>query len=183
VIVPLWFLTGILHHVGALQLITEPLLLTNILTSINSAYTPNLYLYHVATSGGDYFYAAALSVALTLVTFVFSFSVLWLIRRQGRSVILWLRFLFQARAPRPGRVLPSTHPHRIICDYGWRCPLFSFSTALVTGRLQRELIADLYVTPAFWFANHFNFLANMQQLLTYNSGIYVQWVGITFSMP
>ena len=82
-IVPALVLTGILTIVGALQLITEPLLLTNVLTSINSAYTPNMYLYQVATSGGDYFYAAALSVTLALVTFVFSFSVLRLIRRQA----------------------------------------------------------------------------------------------------
>ena len=40
--------------------------------------------------------------------------------------------------------------------------------------------ADLYTSPAFWFANRFNFLANVQQLLTYDGGIYVQWVGNTF---
>jgi multiple sugar transport system permease protein len=42
-----------------------------------------MYLYRVATNDGNYFYAAALSVALALVTFVFSFSVLRLIRRQA----------------------------------------------------------------------------------------------------
>src|SRR5258708_9385792 len=40
--------------------------------------------------------------------------------------------------------------------------------------------ADLYISPGFWFANHFSLFANIQQLLTYDGGIYLQWLGNTF---
>ncbi|GHO62045.1 sugar ABC transporter permease [Ktedonobacter sp. SOSP1-52] len=39
--------------------------------------------------------------------------------------------------------------------------------------------SDLYTSSAFWFA-HFNLVANLQQLLTYDNGIYLQWMGNTF---
>jgi multiple sugar transport system permease protein len=35
---------------------------------------------------------------------------------------------------------------------------------------------DLFSTFGFWFAPHFNLLANLQQLFTYDNSIYVQWL-------
>ena len=82
-ILPSLVLTGVLSIIGSLQLFTEPMLLGSILNGITSNFTPNLYLYNTTVSGGNYFYGAALSVVLALVTAVFSFSILRLVRRQA----------------------------------------------------------------------------------------------------
>lgn len=82
-IFPALVLTGVLAIIGALQLLMEPLLLQTVLNGITSNFTPNMYMYQTATGGGNYYYAAALSVALALVTGIFSFSVLRLVRRKA----------------------------------------------------------------------------------------------------
>ena len=38
---------------------------------------------------------------------------------------------------------------------------------------------DLFGTFGLWFAPHFNLWSNLQQLFTYNDGIYLRWVGNT----
>lgn len=39
---------------------------------------------------------------------------------------------------------------------------------------------DLISTSGFWFSSHFNFFANLQQLLTFDDGIFMQWMGNSF---
>ncbi len=83
IVAPALVLTCILSIIGTLQLFTEPQVLTQISNSITSTYTPNLYAYFTAFSNNNYYYTAALSVVLAIVTFIFSFGFLRLTQRQS----------------------------------------------------------------------------------------------------
>lgn len=80
-VAPTLVLTGILSIIGTLQLFNEPAVLQSISNNISSSYTPNLYAYYIAFSENNFNYTAALAVVLALVTFVFSFGFLRLMRR------------------------------------------------------------------------------------------------------
>lgn len=78
---PALVLTAVFSIIGTLQLFTEPQVLRTITTSITSTYTPNMAAFNAA-SANDYSYAAALSLILAAVSFVFSFG---LLRRTTRG--------------------------------------------------------------------------------------------------
>jgi multiple sugar transport system permease protein len=80
-VAPALILTCIFSIIGTLQLFTEPLVLSSISNNITSAYTPNYYAYYTAFSNNNYYYTAALSVALALVSFIFSFGFLRITQR------------------------------------------------------------------------------------------------------
>ncbi len=80
---PALILTCIFSIIGTLQLFAEPQVLQYISNNISSSYTPVLYAYSTAFTNNNYYYAAALSVVLALVTCVFSFSVLRVTQRQA----------------------------------------------------------------------------------------------------
>jgi len=82
-VAPALVLTCVLSIIGTLQLFTEPQVLSQIANSITSTYTPNLYAYFTAFSNNNYYYTAALSVVLAIVTFILSFSFLRLTQRQS----------------------------------------------------------------------------------------------------
>jgi multiple sugar transport system permease protein len=82
-VAPALVLTGIFSIIGTLQLYAEPQVLSGISNNISSSYTPVLYAYTTAFGNNDYYYAAALSVVLALVTFIFSFGVLRVTQRQA----------------------------------------------------------------------------------------------------
>ena len=82
-VAPALVLTCVLSIIGTIQLFTEPQVLSPIANSITSTYTPNLYAYFSAFSNNNYFFTAALSVVLAVVTFILSFSFLRLTKRQS----------------------------------------------------------------------------------------------------
>lgn len=82
-VAPALILTCIFSIIGTLQLFTEPLVLNSISNNISTAFTPVLYAYNTAFSYNNYYYAAALSVVLAFVTFIFSFGVLRVTQRQS----------------------------------------------------------------------------------------------------
>ena len=82
-VAPALILTFIFSIIGTLQLFSEPQVLSTISNNISTSYTPVLYAYNVAFGNNNYYYAAALSVVLALVTFVFSFGVLRVTQRQA----------------------------------------------------------------------------------------------------
>jgi multiple sugar transport system permease protein len=82
-VAPALVLTCIFSIIGTLQLFAEPQVLYTISNNISTAFTPVLYAYNIAFSYNNYYYAAALSVVLALVTFVFSFGVLRVTQRQS----------------------------------------------------------------------------------------------------
>ncbi len=80
---PALILTCIFSIVGTLQLFSEPQVLSAISNNISTSYTPVFYSYTTAFSNNNYFYAAALSVVLAIITCIFSFSVLRVTQRQA----------------------------------------------------------------------------------------------------
>lgn len=82
-VAPALVLTGIFSIIGTLQLFAEPQVLSSISNYISTSYTPVLYAFNAAFAYNNYYYAAALSVVLALVTFVFSFGVLRVTQRQS----------------------------------------------------------------------------------------------------
>jgi multiple sugar transport system permease protein len=76
-------LSAIFSVIGTLQLFTEPKVLASLSNAVSSHYTPNIYAYTQALVAGRYHYAAAVSVSLALITFVFSFAVLGFISKRG----------------------------------------------------------------------------------------------------
>lgn len=40
--------------------------------------------------------------------------------------------------------------------------------------------SDLFATPGLWFAPHFNLWSNLQNVFTYDSGLYSIWIGNSF---
>src|SRR5438876_7604807 len=58
----------------------------------------------------------------------------------------------------------------IVCAIYFLVPFFwLFVSATKSGR-------DLVTTFGLWFAPHFNLLANLQFLFTYDNSIYVRWM-------
>jgi len=82
-VAPALILTCIFSIVGSLQLFAEPQVLSAISNNISTSYTPVFYAYTTAFSNNNYFYAAALSVVLAVITCIFSFSVLRITQRQA----------------------------------------------------------------------------------------------------
>ncbi len=82
-VTPALILTCIFSIVGTLQLFAEPQVLSAISNNISTTYTPVYYAYTTAFSNNNYFYAAALSVVLAVITCIFSFSVLRVTQRQA----------------------------------------------------------------------------------------------------
>src|SRR5438128_1510961 len=82
-VAPALVLTCIFSIVGTLQLFAEPQVLSAISNNISNSYTPVLYAYTTAFANNNYYYAAALSVVLAVITCIFSFSVLRVTQRQS----------------------------------------------------------------------------------------------------
>ena len=82
-VAPALVLTAIFSIIGTLQLFNEPQVLSAITPNISSGYTPNLYAYYTAFGNNNYYYAAAISVVLALVTCVLSFGFLRVTQRQS----------------------------------------------------------------------------------------------------
>ena len=82
-VAPALVLTGVFSIIGTLQLFAEPQVLQAISNNISTSFTPVLYAYNAAFAYNNYYYAAALSVVLALVTFVFSFGFLRVTRQQA----------------------------------------------------------------------------------------------------
>lgn len=82
-VAPALILTGVFSIIGTLQLFSEPQVLSSISNNISTSFTPVFYAYSAAFAYNNYYYAAALSVVLALVTFVFSFGFLRVTRRQA----------------------------------------------------------------------------------------------------
>ena len=83
IIGPSIILTTVFSIIGTLQLYAEPAVLRQISSNISSTYTPNMLAYAVA-SGNNYQQAAAISVVLAVITFVWSFGFMRLtMRRTG----------------------------------------------------------------------------------------------------
>ena len=61
--------------IGALQLFTEPMLLSQTTPMVGSRFTPNMYIYDAAFNRNNYSLAAAASVVLLLVTIALSYGV------------------------------------------------------------------------------------------------------------
>lgn len=80
-IAPALVLTGLFSIVGTLQLFNEPEVLTASTANITSSFTPNIYIYNLAFSEQDPYYAAAVAVVLGLLTLILSFGMLRLTRR------------------------------------------------------------------------------------------------------
>lgn len=82
-VAPALVLTCVFSIIGTLQLFTEPQVLTPISNNISTSYSPVIYAYNTAFANNNYYYAAALSVVLALVTFAFSFGFLRVTQRQS----------------------------------------------------------------------------------------------------
>jgi multiple sugar transport system permease protein len=82
-VAPALILTCIFSIIGTLQLFNEPSVLQSISNNISTSYTPNLYAYNTAFANNNYYYAAAIAVALALVTCVLSFGFLRVTQRQA----------------------------------------------------------------------------------------------------
>ena len=80
---PTIIMSAIFSIIGTLQLFTEPTVLRSISSAISSSFTPNMLAYNHAV-GDEYSYAAAVSVSLAVITFIFSFGFLRIVRRTGR---------------------------------------------------------------------------------------------------
>jgi len=82
-VAPALVLTCVFSIIGTLQLFTEPEIFTQISNYVSTSFTPVYYAYNMAFAYTNYYYAAALSVVLALVTFVLSFGFLRVTRRQS----------------------------------------------------------------------------------------------------
>jgi multiple sugar transport system permease protein len=82
-IAPALILTCVFSIIGTLQLFAEPQVLSSISNNVTTSFTPVLYAYSMAFAYNDYYYAAALSVVLALVTFILSFGFLRVTQRQA----------------------------------------------------------------------------------------------------
>jgi len=80
-VLPAIILTAVFSIIGTLQLFTEPIVFSQIATTITSTYTPNMVVFNAAQNNYDY--AAALSVVLALSTFILSFVFLKLTQRRA----------------------------------------------------------------------------------------------------
>jgi multiple sugar transport system permease protein len=83
---PAIILVVIINVIGALQLFTEPFILSQITPNISSNYTPTIYLYNQAFSAQFYNFAAAISVVLAFIIIIISGGFLLSQRRKGALV-------------------------------------------------------------------------------------------------
>ncbi len=86
IIRPAIILVVIINLIGALQLFTEPYLLSPLAPNISANYTPTLYMYNEAFSAQFYNFAAAISVVLAFIIIVISGAFLLSQRRKGALV-------------------------------------------------------------------------------------------------
>ncbi|HLI90382.1 MAG TPA: sugar ABC transporter permease [Ktedonobacteraceae bacterium] len=85
-IAPAIILTAVFSIIGTLQLFNEPSILSTIASSvIQDHYTPNLYAYTLAFTNQQYNYSAAVSFALGIVVFIFSYIFMLVTNRGGRQ--------------------------------------------------------------------------------------------------
>jgi multiple sugar transport system permease protein len=85
-IAPAIILTAVFSIIGTLQLFNEPSILSTIASSvIQDHYTPNLYAYTLAFTNQQYNYSAAVSFALGIVVFIFSYIFMLATNRGGRQ--------------------------------------------------------------------------------------------------
>lgn len=82
-VAPALILTCVFSIIGTLQLFAEPEALYPISNNVTTAFTPVVYAYNMAFGYNNYYYAAALSVVLALVTFALSFGFLRVTQRQS----------------------------------------------------------------------------------------------------
>lgn len=80
---PAIILVVIINVIGALQLFTEPYLLSPMAPNVSANYTPTLYMYNEAFSAQFYSYAAAIAVVLAFVIILISTAFLLSQRRKG----------------------------------------------------------------------------------------------------
>ncbi len=86
-IAPAIILTAVFSIIGTLQLFNEPSILSTIASSvIQDHYTPNLYAYTLAFTNQQYNYSAAVSFALGIVVFIFSYIFMLVTNRGGRQL-------------------------------------------------------------------------------------------------
>lgn len=71
--------------IGSLQLFTEPLILAQATSAVNSTYTPNMFAYEAAFGRNDYGLAAAASVMLAIFSAGLSFVVTRLSNTESRK--------------------------------------------------------------------------------------------------
>ena len=82
-VAPALILTCIFSIIGTLQLFNEPYVLASIAPTISTTYTPNLMAYNTAFGNNNYYYAAAISVVLAVITCVLSFGFLRVTQKQS----------------------------------------------------------------------------------------------------
>jgi len=82
-LVPALIMTGVFSIIGTLQLFNEPFVLHAITDTVSSNYTPNMYAYTEAFTANNYYYAAAISVFLAIVTVILSFGFLRIVQRRS----------------------------------------------------------------------------------------------------
>lgn len=80
---PMILFTSILSIIGSMQLFNEPFILSS-LTAVPANYTPNMYIYNMAFSYGNFNYSATLSFLLAFVTFVASMIFLYVTSGERR---------------------------------------------------------------------------------------------------
>lgn len=86
IIRPAIILVVIINVIGALQLFTEPYLLSPMAPNISSNYTPTVYMYNEAFSAQFYDFAAAIAVVLAFIIILVSGAFLLTQRRKGELV-------------------------------------------------------------------------------------------------
>ncbi len=86
IIRPAIILVVIINVIGALQLFTEPYLLSPMAPNISANYTPTVYMYNVAFSAQYYDLAAAIAVVLAFIIILISAGFLLTQRRKGAIV-------------------------------------------------------------------------------------------------
>jgi multiple sugar transport system permease protein len=86
IIRPALILVVIINVIGALQLFTEPYLLSPMAPNISANYTPTVYMYNEAFSAQFYNFAAAIAVLLAFIIIIVSGAFLLSQRRKGAIV-------------------------------------------------------------------------------------------------
>jgi len=86
IIRPAIILVVIINVIGALQLFTEPYLLSPMAPNISANYTPTVYMYNEAFSAQFYDFAAAIAVVLAFIIILISAAFLLSQRRKGAVV-------------------------------------------------------------------------------------------------
>lgn len=80
---PALVMTVLFAIIGTLQLFNEPLVLSLVTKSVTTTYTPNFMSYTEAFSNDDYYFAAAISVILAVITAALSFTFLTVVNRRA----------------------------------------------------------------------------------------------------